>query len=54
MQSVHNLEILERSKWLQETDPLLGGDKQVRELAKEFDVCLSEVQSMDSVNTLLV
>jgi hypothetical protein len=39
-QLVHNLEILDRSEWPKETDPCFG-DKQVRELAKEFDVCVS-------------
>jgi hypothetical protein len=39
-QLVHNLEILDRSKWPKETD-LCFGEKQVRELAKEFDVCVS-------------
>jgi hypothetical protein len=38
IQLVHNLEILDRSKWPQETDPCFG-DKQVCLLAKEFDVC---------------
>jgi hypothetical protein len=37
---VHNLEILYRSKWPKETDPCFG-DKQIRELAKEFDECVS-------------
>jgi hypothetical protein len=39
-QLVHNLEILDRSKWPKETDPCFG-NKQVRELAKELDVCVS-------------
>jgi hypothetical protein len=37
---LHNLEILDSSKWPKETD-LCFGEKQVRELAKEFDVCVS-------------
>jgi hypothetical protein len=39
-QLVHNLEILYRSKWPKETDPCFG-DKQIHELVKEFDVCVS-------------
>jgi hypothetical protein len=39
-QLVHNLEIVDRSKWPKETDPCFG-DKQIRELAKEYDVCVS-------------
>jgi hypothetical protein len=39
-QLVHNLEFLDRSKWPKETDPCFG-NKEVRELAKEFDVCVS-------------
>jgi hypothetical protein len=51
-QLVHNMEILDRSKWPKETD-ICFRDKQVCKLAKELDVCVS-IQSMDSVNTLLV
>jgi hypothetical protein len=47
------MEILDTSKWPKETDPRFE-DKQVHELAKEYDVFVSVVQSMDSVNTLLV
>jgi hypothetical protein len=39
-QLLHSLEILDRSKWPKETDPYFG-DKQVRELGKEFDACVS-------------
>jgi hypothetical protein len=39
-QLVHNLKILDRSEWPKETDPCFG-NKQVRELAKEFGVCVS-------------
>jgi hypothetical protein len=46
------IKILDRSKWPKGTDPCFG-DKQVRELAKEFNVCVSS-SVIDSVNTLSV
>jgi hypothetical protein len=39
-QSVQSLEILDGSKWPKEADPCFG-DKQVTELAKQFNVCVS-------------
>jgi hypothetical protein len=51
-QIVHNLEILDRSKWPKEIHPCFWV-KQVCELAKELNVYVI-VQSMDSVNILLV
>jgi hypothetical protein len=51
-QLVHNLEILDRSKWSTETDPVSGISRFVSWLKNLM--CVSAVQSMDSVNTLLV
>jgi hypothetical protein len=50
-QLVHNLEISDRSRWHQETDPCFG-DTQVCGLVKELK--MSVVQPMDFMNTLLV
>jgi hypothetical protein len=49
-QLVHDLDILDKLKRLQETHPGFG-DKQVHDLTKELDVCMSVVEFMDCMNT---